>query len=80
MAQTPMCRGSTEGRYHGTNYQYDPASPLNKGINTGIRAASNRGNRNREQTQQDSDLERQGKQTSRGLHQTSRLMRRFTKF
>ena len=53
---------------------------LNKGINTGIRAASNRGNRNREQTQQDSDLERQGKQTTRGLRQTSRLMRRFTKF
>ncbi len=53
---------------------------LNKGISTGIRAASNRGNRNREQTQQDSDLERQGKQTSRGLRQTSRLMRRFTKF
>ena len=51
---------------------------LNKGINSGIRAASNRGNR--DQTQQDSDLERQGKQTTRGLRQTSRLMRRFTKF
>jgi hypothetical protein len=53
---------------------------LNKGINTGIRAVSNRGNRNQDQTPAERQLARQGKESSRGLRQASRLARRFTKF
>jgi len=52
---------------------------VNMGINSGIKAVSNRGNKNRDQNPEDRQMNRQGPQGARGLRQTTKMMRRFTK-
>ncbi|MEN8841107.1 MAG: hypothetical protein ABF254_12140 [Octadecabacter sp.] len=52
---------------------------VNKGVNFGIKAAANMGNKNREQSPEDRQLNKQGQNGTRHLRQATRMMRRFTK-
>ena len=55
---------------------------VNKGINSGMRAASRRGEDklSPEERQARRKQQQQGKNSVRGVRQASRMMRRFTKF
>ncbi len=53
---------------------------VNKGVNSGIKAASNLGNKNREQSPEERQLNKQGQGGTKQLRQATRMMRRFTKF
>lgn len=53
---------------------------VNKGINSGIKAATNRGKCANDQTREQRDLNRQGQQNARGLRNATRMLRRISKF
>jgi hypothetical protein len=53
---------------------------VNKGVNTGIKGASNRGRKRENETRETRELNRQGHQSSRGLRQATRMLRRISKF
>ena len=56
---------------------------VSKGVNSGIKAASNLGNKNREQSPEARQSNKQGQPGQQGqgqLRQASRMLRRLTKF
>lgn len=53
---------------------------VNKGVNSGLRAASQRMGKDPKDTANQRQLDKQGQQSTRGLRQATRMMRRFTKF
>ena len=53
---------------------------VNKGINTGIRAASNRGRKAQDDTPETREMNWQGQKNTRGLRQATRMLRRISKF
>ena len=53
---------------------------VNKGVNSGIRAIAKRGGNSGQQSPKDRELAKQGQQNSKGLRQTSRILRRLTRF
>jgi len=53
---------------------------VRKGVNSGIRAISNRSGNTGKQSPKDRELAQQGQKNSKGLRQTSRILRRFTRF
>ena len=53
---------------------------VSKGINSGIKAASNRGNKNREHSPENRQSVQPGQNGKGQLRQASRLLRRLTRF
>lgn len=53
---------------------------VNKGVNSGIKAASNLGNKNRGQSPEERQASTPGKNGSRQLREATRMMRRLTRF
>ncbi len=53
---------------------------VNKGLNSGMKAMSKRGEGQGKQSQEDRALAQQGKQNSKNLRQASRLIRRINRF
>lgn len=53
---------------------------VNKGVNAGIKAASNRGKGDVQETKDQRQMNRQGQQNARGLRQATRMVRRMGKF
>jgi hypothetical protein len=52
---------------------------VNKGVNSGIKAMSNRGGKENGDSREARELNRQGQKNARGMRQATRMMRRFTK-
>lgn len=52
---------------------------MNKGINSGMKAMSNRGKKNPNESQESRQMNRQGQQNTKGLRQASRMLRRINK-
>lgn len=52
---------------------------VNKGVNQGIKAASNRGKKQGEDTPEGRQMNKQDQQNAKGLRQATRLMRRITR-
>ena len=52
---------------------------VNKGVNRGIKAASNIGNKDREDSAASRQMNRQAQQSIKGVRQATRMMRRITK-
>ena len=53
---------------------------VRKGVNSGIRAVSKRGGNSGQKSSKDRELAQQGQKNSKGLRQTSRILRRLTRF
>ena len=53
---------------------------ISKGVNSGIRAMSKRGEGEGRTSQEDRQMARQGKQASKTMRQTSKVLRRLNKF
>ncbi|MBU2993619.1 hypothetical protein Q4555_12725 [Octadecabacter sp. 1_MG-2023] len=53
---------------------------MNKGINSGMRAMSKRGQSDSDESQEARKMNRQGQQNTRGLRQATRMLRRISKF
>ncbi|MCF2872291.1 hypothetical protein L0664_14540 [Octadecabacter sp. G9-8] len=53
---------------------------VNKGVNSGIKAATNRGGKTRDESPEARKMNRQGQQNGKGLRQATRMLRRISKF
>lgn len=53
---------------------------VNKGVNSGIKAVSNRGKRDGDDTPEQRQMNRQGQQKAKGFKQATRVLRRLNKF
>lgn len=53
---------------------------VNKGVNSGIKAVSNRGGKNQDESREARQMNRQGKQNYEGLRNATRMLRRMSKF
>ena len=53
---------------------------VNKGINSGIRAVSNRGSKQDDDAGAQRQMNRQGQQNARKVRQATRMLRRINKF
>lgn len=53
---------------------------VNKGVNSGIKAVSNRGGKNQDESREARQMNRQGKQNDEGLRNATRMLRRMSKF
>lgn len=53
---------------------------VNKGVNSGIKAASNRGRKDQDESPEARQMNRQGQQNARGMRQATRMLRRISKF
>jgi len=53
---------------------------MNKGINSGIKAVSNRGKRGGDDTQEARAANRQAQKNIKNVRQSARIFRRFNKF
>lgn len=52
---------------------------MNKGINSGMKAMSKRGQNNSDKTPEQRKMNRQGQQGTRGLRNATRMLRRINK-
>jgi hypothetical protein len=53
---------------------------VNKGVNSGIKAVSNRGGKNQDESREACQMNRQGQQNVEGLRNATRMLRRMSKF
>jgi len=53
---------------------------VNKGLNSGMRAMSNRGRNGEQATPEERQRAQQGRQTGRNMRQASKLLRRISRF
>lgn len=53
---------------------------VNKGVNSGIKAVSNRGAKQGDQSPEARKLNQQGQKNARSVRQASRMLRRISKF
>ena len=53
---------------------------VNKGVNSGIKAVSNRGSKTKDESPEARQMNRQGQKNARGMRQATRMLRRISKF
>ena len=53
---------------------------VNKGVNSGIKAVSNRGRKKQDESREARRMNRQGQKNGKGLRNATRILRRMRKF